>query len=392
MHSPLVSVPAPGDSPDPPPASPAPPPPSAVGTQPPYPFSVGEGETCKIPDVVLYTPSTAREVPIVATAQFNSSYVDNPCHIYKCTVYIVGIDASPTSAVQEDMHSYKWLLSPHQQGEVVISLDIEIGNSCAVYRRTSVTVFDSTSPRAVAVIERPVNHNGTTFAFYIQFSEPVQPLAADSFQIDDHSQISEVINSSRNYTRVLGSGKPGAKSRIVLLKSGYRDLAGNYGAQDLVVEVENPVHLRIAHAIKRTQIPMAMTVSGGIVVSAAASTSAATVASTASSGTTMRTNLLRSSLHLQFLAMTGNMAVPALSGTYKDLASTFSWTGIAFKSSPWTPNSGGVGAGEMEKMRCSWSCSKGASAPMPRLLIDCIAQLFRRFCRYHRGWKVTDVY
>lgn len=353
VHSPLVPAPAPG-GPSGPLSVSIEPPPAPVETQPPPPpppppFPDNGEEACTIPDVVFYTPPIAREAPIAATVHFSNSSANNPCQVYLCTVHFTGGNANASSVVQEDTSFHKWLLSPHVQGELAIGLDIEIGNSCDVFHTTATTTYDSISPRAVAAVERHVKKNGTTFTFHIQFSEPVQPIAAEVFNTDIHSKILEVINLSSSFTRVHGLGKPGTKSRIVLQGSEYRDLAGNYGAQNLTIEIDNILSLQIAHAIKRTQLPMATTVTAGIAVSAVASTSAAAVASTASSGSSVRSNVLRSSLHLQFLAMTSSMAAPALSETYKELAQTFSWTGLTLKGSPWGSSSDDAEEGEMEK-------------------------------------------
>ncbi|GMH34273.1 hypothetical protein BSKO_02107 [Bryopsis sp. KO-2023] len=285
----------------------------------------------------------SNETPVVVHVLFEDGTAGNPCDLFGCSTSAMGVNVD----IEPEMRGVDrstWLLFHNGEGNVTFSVQLDFGNSCEPLLLSTSYIYDSQPPSVQVNIDQGSMQDNTTLVIAFTFSETVRPLNRSAFE--HNTQILRVERLTGVMTVVSLDAKPGQTTRIALLKSSYLDTAGNFGANDAVAEVETPVNLRLANVIEDTKTPMALVVGGGLAMSTVAAPAAA-------GGFTMRTNLVRASLHLQFLAMTANMAVPGLSEGYMDLAETFSWASFASKDPPWQENEKDGTAGSGRKLKAS---------------------------------------
>lgn len=283
--------------------------------------------------MVLTSPQISNKNRVQIRARFSNTSQINPCSFYNCTLSTKRTTSDVTSPNHTDPFEHIWYVSPSQDGDYVVVLTVDTPKLCKDFEFSTSFVSDTVSPMAYAVMNVPATRTNSTFVIAITFSETIEPLHPQAFTTDPASSVLRVTTIYQsNRTHVAVQGSPGHTSTLILPSINYQDIAGNRGWADIEVEISIPVGLAVAATVKKTQTPMAVVVTTGIVASAASSAPAVVSTAAASGGSGIKSNILRSSMHLQFLVMTGSLSVPALSPAYTHLANTFSWTTMAFGS------------------------------------------------------------
>jgi len=108
------------------------------------------------------------------------------------------------------------------------------------------------------------------------------------------------------------------------------DRQENTNKEDLIFEIPVNPTLALQQAFEViSEAPVDEIVTGIIVVSSGLSTGAVMVGSGAS-GAGAQSNFVRTGFHLQSLALTTNLAVPAMSNSYVESVGQFKWTTLSF--------------------------------------------------------------
>ncbi|KAF5828001.1 hypothetical protein DUNSADRAFT_18375 [Dunaliella salina] len=236
------------------------------------------------------------------------------------------------------------LFEANEDGEH--DLEMYVGNQAITYQITVDTQPPNVQGSMSLVNQLPANidpsaASGIPKTFNVEvevllnFSKPISPLSKGLF-FTNNLEIQSISTISDALFLVDAAGQWGTTAKLFLPYYAYRDLAGNFGSQD----ADLALYIGPSSYIDDDLGKGASIGLGGILGTGVVASAGAAVAGRAFS---FRGGLLQSTYHVQFLAMTANLAVPGLSYSYRQLARFFRWSVLAVEGGELFSQPGGGG-------------------------------------------------
>lgn len=121
-----------------------------------------------------------------------------------------------------------------------------------------------------------------------------------------------------------------SKIHVELLWNGYKDFVGHFGEHNVSVTVPVTSVLSVGGLANYLHDPSVQAIVIGTMV-ASGSISSLEMMSKSENRSRMKSNIIRTGLHLQLLCFSAHLAVPKLSHRYIEIVEEFSWTTFVIK-------------------------------------------------------------
>ncbi|KAF5839309.1 hypothetical protein DUNSADRAFT_1085 [Dunaliella salina] len=234
-------------------------------------------------------------------------------------------------------------------------LEMYVGNQAITYQITVDTQPPSVQGSISLTSQLPANIDPNAAAsmpetnveleVLLNFSKPISPLSEGSF-FTKHLDVLSINKISDTVFLVVAAGQWGTTAELFLPYYAYRDLAGNFGIKDADLALRIGPSSYIDDDLgKGASIGVGGILGTGVVASAGAAA--------AGRAFSFRGGLLQSTYHVQFLAMTANLAAPGLSYSYRQLARFFRWSVLAVEGGKLFSQPGGGGMSSVVPSRRS---------------------------------------
>ena len=281
----------------------------------------------------LSAPQRTSALTLNVSLVLGNSGDQRVCELHTCV-----LDLHPKGRVQRRYRAFDkqqeiaWIVSSLQEGPNRATLIVKDSEDAKCTWTTAIDfVVDHTSP--VCDPRKTEQESSTVYIVVLKCSEEIVLTHPERISISKNGRLSSAM-AHNSLIRIEIQTISFRDAHIFLRIPGdsYTDLAGNHGELDRSVKLPLTsmfLNDKIVQVLE--ELPVDGIVSGTIAVSGGLTTGAAILGSAESSGGVgLKSNIVRTGFHIQFLTFTAHLAVPRLSRSYITTAEKFSWTTLAF--------------------------------------------------------------
>ena len=297
--------------------------------------AVFEESDCSLFPVIgwLSAPQHTSALSVNVSLVLGNSGDPHVCELHTCV-----LDLYPEGRVQrhysafDERQEISWIVSSLQEGLNRATLTVADSEDGECTWTTAIDFFvDHASPTCDPW--KSEQESDTVYKVTLKCSEDIVLTHPEKISVSKNGRLSSAIaNSNLILIEIQAISFRDAHIFLRIPGDSYADLAGNLGELDGYMKLALTsmfLNDKIVQVLE--DLPVDGIVSGTIVVSGGLTTGAAMLGTAESSGGVgLKSNIVRTGFHIQFLTLTAHLAVPRLSRSYITTAEKFSWTALAF--------------------------------------------------------------